>query len=114
MIWLIMVAFLSLYPFESSGGLDFPWADKLFHFVLYAVTGALFLVTFEREGRPFIRRNALVAAVVAAAAYGLIMEYAQGYTVARHFEWADAGVNAAGAFAAVAYIYVLRRRKSRR
>lgn len=102
--WLLMVLVLSLYPFGDLSRYSFGFADKLLHFFIYAVTCALLYTVFMQSGSVFLRRRALVLSVLAASAYGLAMEIAQGFVGSRSFSVYDEAVNVLGAVAAAIYI----------
>ena len=92
-----LIAGLSLAPawvFPPSAG-SVPGLDKVVHFVLYGLLGAL-LRWAQPPGRGGRRGAAWVAA---AAGYGLLMEILQLTLCAgsRGFSWGDALANTAGA-----------------
>lgn len=109
-----LIAGLSLAPvwlFPPSAG-SVPGLDKVVHFVLYGLLGAL-LRWAQPPGRGGRRGAAWVAA---AAGYGLLMELLQLTLCAgsRGFSWGDALANTAGAAGGWALAQrVLARQKSR-
>ena len=113
-LWLLIVFVLSVIPVES--GPKTPYADKLLHFLLYAITCALFFSVFIR-GRTF--KRAIVLSVLLSAGYGLLMETIQHFLYARSalgaptrsFSVLDIAVNALGSLATAGYLAVKRRRK---
>ncbi|GAB4388811.1 MAG: hypothetical protein Kow0025_10340 [Thermodesulfovibrionales bacterium] len=107
-VWLAMVFVLSIYPLGESR-FDFSHSDKVFHFVLYSITCALIFAILNASRSPFLRRHALLAAVVLASVYGLAMETAQVFTARREFSLLDEAANIMGALAAAAFIGVQRR-----
>jgi VanZ family protein len=108
-LWLVMVFVLSVYPFEDTEIYEFPHADKVGHFVLYAITGTLLYNVLKGSGRGFPGRWALPLAVVLASVYGLGMEAAQDIVGYRDFSLLDGAVNALGALCAVLYMRFARR-----
>jgi VanZ family protein len=69
------------------------------HLALYGVLAILLLRVFQRGGRP--TRSAMVAAVVAAALYGVTDEFHQSYVPGRDSSVFDLFVNTVGATIAV-------------
>jgi VanZ family protein len=108
LIWLLIVLALSVYPFEDAG-VSFAYADKVLHFIIYAITGVL-LYTVLME-RPSLRRRAAILSVVIASGYGLLMEVLQLYVPSREFSLLDAATNALGAVCGMVFIVMKRRRK---
>jgi len=93
-IWLIFVFILSVYPLE--GGARLPYADKFLHFIIYAITSALFFnVLIKNMG---IWR-ALIISFLLSFAYGLFAEIVQIYVPSRSFSTGDLIANGLGAFA---------------
>lgn len=104
-IWLFVLLVISLYP-EKRGFAGYG-ADKALHFMLYAITCALFFVIIrERVKGQFWK--AIVLSVVLASAYGLIMELVQGATKLRDFSLMDALANSLGAVATAAFLIIKR------
>lgn len=112
LLWLIMVAVVSLMPISDSTP-DIPYADTVFHAIMYAITAALIfnvMVTEASSGmKAVLARMGGVAAVwlavALASSYGLLMEGAQDtFTAARQFSPGDAAANAAGASAWAVYV----------
>jgi VanZ family protein len=109
LFWLAIVFVLSVYP-ETKDMPLIRGSDKVFHFLLYAVTCALFYVELKKPLRlslPLL----LVLSVVLASAYGLLMEIVQGTMGTREFSLYDALANMLGAVAAAVFIAVIRRGK---
>ncbi len=100
-VWLFFVAAFSFIPFKTR----VPHADKLVHFILYAITGLLFF-TYLIKKTSF--KNALALSIILPVAYGVIIEVAQRYT-GRTPSFADALANAAGAAAAGLFIGMKRK-----
>jgi VanZ family protein len=97
-VWLALVAVVSLYPLKGPKGP--PYADKLFHMVLYAITAALFFSYFIRR---YSFRKALVWAVGLSGTYGFAMEALQPLA-GRDFSPLDGLSNLLGAALAALYI----------
>lgn len=107
-IWLFTVLVISLYPEKRQ--FAFHGADKALHFMIYAITCALFFVVLrDRLKGQFWR--ALIISVVLSSAYGLLMEIAQGLVKARNFSLWDALANSVGALATAALLVVKKRRE---
>lgn len=94
MLWLTIgwslvaaVVFLSLAPVPVE--LDAPGADKYAHVVVYAALTFWFMQIYE-SGRIRVR------VVLGFAALGVMLEFLQGTTGYRSFEYADMAANAAG------------------
>lgn len=106
-IWLFMVLIISLYP-EKRQFMVYG-ADKALHFLIYAITCALFFVVIrDRMKGQFWR--ALVIAVVLSSVYGLLMEMVQGLVKVRQFSLWDAVANSLGATATAVFLAVKRMR----
>ena len=82
---------------QPAGPLGLVGADKWVHALAYATLAGT--VAYAARARS---RRALAAAVLAAAAFGLLVEGLQLGLPARSFEVADAAVNAGGALLAAA------------
>jgi VanZ family protein len=104
--WLVMVFVLSVYPFEDSGIYVYSPYDKVFHFVVYAITTLLLYRVLRDSRKGFWERWALTSALVIAAAYGLAMEVAQEVVGYRTFSLWDEAVNVLGALTALIIIRV--------
>lgn len=102
--WLLIVLVLSVYPFGSTGAPEF--TDKVLHFIIYAITAALFFTVF-RDRWPLL--TALYASAALAAGYGLLMEVLQIFVDGRGFSVGDIIANALGATLAGAFIFIKRR-----
>lgn len=121
LLWLFMVAVVSLMPISDSAP-DIPYADTVFHAILYAITAALIfnvMVTEAGSGmKAVLARMGGPATVWLAAAlassYGLLMEGAQDtFTPARQFSLGDAAANVMGASAWAVYV-LWKSRKNKR
>jgi|GEM_PF-1685385 len=109
LFWLAVVFVLSVYP-DKFLLLRFHNADKAFHFLLYAITCALFYVELNKPLK--VKLPLLLAlCVVMASAYGLLMEILQGMIGTRTYSLYDALANSLGAVAAAILIAVIRRGK---
>ena len=111
-IWLVAVLAISLMPLEG-GRTVFPHADKLLHFLIYAVTCALFVIVLTppltKKGMLFGR--IVVVSVVLSSAYGLLIEVFQKIVPGRSFSLLDALSNTLGALAGASYVIIKRRKK---
>jgi VanZ family protein len=107
LFWLIMVSAVSLFP-ERIAPLVYG-ADKAFHFIIYAITCALFFTEVKKHLKVSLPVLLVVAAVLASG-YGLLMEFAQVLIKSRSFSLYDALANALGAVAAAVTIAFLRRK----
>jgi VanZ family protein len=102
--WLAIVFVLSVYPFEDSGIYVYSPYDKVFHFVVYAITTLLLYRVLRDSRKGFWERWALTSALVIAAAYGLAMEIAQEVFGSRTFSLWDEAANIMGALSALIII----------
>ena len=102
--WLVMVFVLSVYPFEDAGIYVYSPYDKVFHFVVYAITTLLLYRVLRDTGKAFWKRWALLCSLIIAAAYGLAMEVAQEVVGYRTFSLWDEAVNILGALTALIMI----------
>jgi VanZ family protein len=86
-LWIILVAFLSLYPFKSSG-LGVQGMDKLVHLSLYAI---MFILIYNWKPREILGN------LIFCGLYGFGMELAQHYFIpGRYFEFWDLIANISG------------------
>ncbi len=106
--WLVMVSVVSLFPETVSPVVS--GGDKIFHFIIYAITCALFFVELRKHMKASLAA-VLAVSVVLASAYGLAMEFAQTLVKTRSFSLEDALANFLGAAAAAAAIAFIRRGK---
>jgi VanZ family protein len=107
LIWLAIVFIVSVYP-ERTVPLIYG-ADKAFHFIVYAITCALFFTELKKHLKASLTAL-LVASVVLASAYGLVLELAQVLTKTREFSPYDALANFLGAVTAAVAIAFTRRK----
>lgn len=105
-LWLVIVFMLSVYPIKTAPLL--PHADKLMHFIIYAITCALLFSTLVAK---MSFRRAIALSVLLSAGYGLLLEAIQGITGARSFSLMDEAANIAGAISAGVYIAIKRKGK---
>jgi VanZ family protein len=90
-----------------------PVLDKVLHFILFAVLAALAARSFRAldpngRGRA-LARHPLLAAVLAATAYGALSELAQLWFTTRTAEVADFGADVAGVLCAAGLVWITRR-----
>lgn len=97
--WLFLVTAVSLYPFKQLPSA--PGGDKLVHFLMYAVTAALFFGTLIKRKMRFFTVSAL--SVLIPALWGALIEVVQGHT-GRTPDVKDALTNFAGALTAMLLI----------
>lgn len=113
--WAVLVAVAMLSPGDAvprwSDELWFgrwldPLADKVVHFVLFAVLTLLAVRSFRaldpRGPAPLLASRPILAAVLVSIAYGGLAELAQLRFTARSAELADFAADAAGALCAAA------------
>ena len=112
-IWLTVVTIISVVPLERNA-LSLPHADKLLHFILYAITSILFYTYLKESKAPLYRRNIVLFSILYASAFGLLMELAQHYASTRDFSLADAAFNVLGAIAGAVYIKYIQSKSTRR
>jgi VanZ family protein len=112
-IWLAVVTIISVVPLERDT-LSFQHADKMLHFILYAITSLLFYTYLKESKAILYRKNAVLFSVLYASAFGLIMEFAQRYTSTREFSIIDAAFNILGAIVGVLYIKYIQSGSNRR
>lgn len=98
-IWLAMVFILSVYPSLVASSL--PYADKVVHFIIYAITCWLFF-SILRKRKPFSK--AIIASILLSAGYGLLMEVVQIFVPTREFSAFDFVANTLGAISAGVFI----------
>jgi len=116
LFWLFIIFVLSVYPFQNtSSSVFFSQEDKVFHFLLYAITTPLVYVVLRQSRAAFLKRvPPLLIAVVFTLIYGMFMEVAQEMTSTRKFSVTDALANALGAMAGVIYVLIIRIRAARK
>ncbi len=103
-VWMATVLVLSTYPNGFLPDIQIKYSDLVVHFILYAVTGALFFVVFKESSFGFLNKHPALMAVALAALYGFGMELAQFYIPTRSFSFADSAANALGAAVAVSIL----------
>ncbi len=101
LVWLLVVALLSLLPMPDSGtGVN----DKLSHLLTYFFLTSWFSVLINRQAQ-------LLWLVICMLAYGGLIEAMQSLTSYRTAEWADVAANFAGiALAMPLYLMPLHRK----
>jgi VanZ family protein len=99
--WAGAIAVASLVTPDRLPKFTFDFADKVEHGGCYAGLGLLMLRGWARASRPTLPAAALT--LLAAAAWGLYLEYLQKLTGYRTFDWWDELANTAGAAAGVAF-----------
>lgn len=87
-LWVAMLAYLSLTPYPPEP-VRFPNADKLEHALAYC----LLMLWFSQV---YVRRMQRVFAAALLVALGIAMEFLQGMTDYRMFEYADMLANTTG------------------
>ena len=103
-IWLVTLTVLSLMPVQAFMP-TLSFKDIIAHFILYMITGALFLVEIADRGPRLLRKHPALWAAGLAAIFGLLMEVAQGLmTTYRTFSYTDAIANALGAIMGVSLL----------
>ncbi len=105
-----LVAFLSLLPPSGGFVLPLPHADKIVHFVAYAILAMLAAWTFQLHSA---RKAALVGTAIGLGAflYGFCLEVAQGLTgLGRSFSLGDCAANAVGIILAITLVLRARAR----
>lgn len=86
LLWCAWLVYASLAPVPE--GLNLP-SDKLLHVIAYAVLVFLFGCV--------LKPTAYIPLLLCAASLGMLLEYLQGLTPYRSFEWADGLANMLGA-----------------
>lgn len=92
---------LSPHPLGSEAALIFPRADKVIHFLMYAIVVTVYLLDYVKYCNPRTVSNySLVLLTLAAIALGGIMEILQGFTDRRSSDFVDFVANTCGALVA--------------
>lgn len=81
-----------------------PFADKIAHFLIYAVLCALLARALRLEPSALLRRRALVLAVACAVLYGVSDEWHQSFVPGRQPDVMDLAADALGALCAAGLI----------
>jgi VanZ family protein len=106
-VWAAGIFYLSSIPSYHPTPPPFPFADKVVHFGLYFVLGALLCAALHRTP---LRRGIIVAGAIAIAAlYGASDEWHQTFVFGRNASVADWVADALGACAGVALVWRLHR-----
>lgn len=109
-LWSVIIFLLLVMPpikLNNEKSLAFSGIDKAIHFFLFGIMVWLWGYYQLQSGKLFFRN--LVAIVIVAILYGIIMEYVQGW-VGRDFDVWDMVANAAGAVAAGCWLLIQKRR----
>ena len=95
-IWLLtgyalvaLVIYLSLTSHPVDMGMDFSDEDKLYHFIAYFTLMAWFAY-------PYHERKHRYKIALAFVLLGILLEYLQGFSAARYFEYGDMLANLLG------------------
>ena len=73
-------------------------SDKLFHALIYAGFGAVWVRAFEARKAGWSSLKVLLVAMIGTLAYGMTDEYHQLFVVGRSAEWMDLASDGAGGF----------------
>ncbi len=95
LLWLIIVATLSVIPVHGKGLLEN--SDKFLHLLSYLITCCLFYLCFKDKMRGVLYRSFLCSFF-----FGLLMEVIQAFLPHRDFSWGDIFFNLTGALGFVA------------
>lgn len=109
-LWSVIIFLLLVMPpikLNNEEPLAFSGIDKAIHFFLFGIMVWLWGYYQLQSGKLFFRN--LVAIVIVAILYGIIMEYVQGW-VGRDFDVWDMVADAAGAVAAGCWLLIQKRR----
>ena len=91
----------------------FPMADKEVHVILYSILTGLTIWTATAASVAPVSRRRFFFLAGAATAYGLLMEWFQGFTATRSCDLGDGLANASGAFLMAEAGFRLIRRSAR-
>lgn len=87
-VWVIVIVYLSLMPAPPEP-MRFPGIDKLQHALAYCLLMLWFCQVYVRRTRRLFAAALLIA-------MGVVVEFLQGMTGYRYFEFADMAANATG------------------
>ncbi|PIF00848.1 MAG: hypothetical protein CR994_04145 [Maribacter sp.] len=113
---MVLVTFLSLYPFEGDGlpYFSIPYADKIVHFIFYFVAitlGSLYIVSLKCQRAETLVKVKILSLLL--IAFGMLIEVIQGtLTTSRSGDVFDAMANSIGV--AMGFVIVLSRFQSQR
>lgn len=110
--WMVIILLLTLTPGKSmprtSLWEDLLSFDKFAHLTIFAVLVYLLIIGMSKQYTyHFLKRNALVVALLAGIGYGLIIELIQLLIPGRSFEMADILANSTGCFIGVGLFYLV-------
>ena len=88
LVSLAAITFISLTPSVPTISDPIPFLDKFVHIGLYFIEG-LFILSVSKK-------NIHTHSAIFLSAFGLLMEFCQGQTAYRSFEWLDLLANIAG------------------
>ena len=98
---LVAICYLSLASDPLAGNnrwLDFPYSDKVVHFIMYGGLTGTFCFDYYRRSVAHYRYIALVVAFVVAIAIGAVLELLQAYMgIGRSGDYLDIVANSLGA-----------------
>ncbi len=101
-IWAILILIACTCRIQTNSGmdLDIPFLDKIVHFVMYLILGAI--VTFEfRRITPKYYHKYIFKILIISIVYGIVIEVVQYFLPWRGFEFADMIADGLGAAAGI-------------
>lgn len=102
----ITLLYISLKNLKDMPKVDIDHADKIFHFIAYAILSTLWFMVFKLYKRQTLQL-AILKAVIFSIIFGIIIEVMQGtLTTYRAFDVYDAIANSMGALLIGIIIYI--------
>ena len=94
-IWAVVICFFSVFPTGNLEMISIGYADKVAHFLLYFILGALMIKAYGRiEGLTF--RKSLSFTLILGGVYGILLELVQIPVPGRNAEVYDVAANIIG------------------
>jgi len=110
-LWAALISWLSSQPRPPRVGPEFPFKDKIGHWLLFCVLGWCVMWALRRAHNLWLPKAALLAMLISSA-YGVADEFHQRFVPNRTCDVMDCVADTLGAGAAVAAFYVYESRRS--
>ena len=86
---MIFIFILSSFSNDRFPRIDFEWADKIIHFIVFGLLGLFLYRSFLASRKLFLNKNALVYSMLIGSIYGLSDEIHQFFVPGRFASLSD-------------------------